>query len=188
MIFRSLNHQNPKKLECCNLPHVLTLGIAEGSFQDTDPNNALFFSKSLKFTIGLHCLIPLKNGFHLMIISVSKWLITMVIVSPLRIGQCSPSKWHVHGLWMGVIRTTYIHWDHYGMILQANRSPILNGFFELSRDEPTMELQRSSPLLPRQDLGKVHGRSVVFCSTEWFIGLIYNHCQYAYIHIYAIYA
>ena len=39
-----------------------------------------------------------------------KCLITMVIVSPLRIGLWNP-KWPFYGLHMGVILTTYPDWD-----------------------------------------------------------------------------
>ena len=41
-----------------------------------------------------------------------KCLITMVIVSPLRIGLWDPfQRADIYGLYMGVILATYIHWD-----------------------------------------------------------------------------
>ena len=55
---------------------------------------------------------PIICGDHTWrIVPVCKWLITMVIVSPLTRDSFPFQMGDLHGLQMGVILTTYIHWD-----------------------------------------------------------------------------
>ena len=59
---------------------------------------------------------PNHSGYEILYLEdhpmTCKWLITMVIVSPQDLGLWDPFQMaELHGLWMGVILTTYKSWD-----------------------------------------------------------------------------
>ena len=62
----------------------------------------------------------IRSPFIWRIIPFRKWLLTMVIVSPLRIGLWDPFQMAIHGLYMGVILTTYKSWD----------DPLVGGYWQ----------------------------------------------------------